>query len=83
MPLSLTRSLVDRILSGTMNAVTWQREPVFGLLHPIQVDGIEDRYLDPRSAWIDNNAYDVAARQLADQFAEKLNKHSSVLDSLA
>ena len=83
MPLSLTRSLVDRILSGSMDAESWQREPVFGLLHPIQVDGIEDRYLDPRSAWIDNNAYDVAARQLADQFAEKLNKHSSVLDSLA
>lgn len=82
MPLSLTRSLVERILSGAMDSCSWVRESVFGLWHPVQIDGIDGRYLDPSKAWNDTDAYNDAATRLAGQFKEKLKSHRAVLDSL-
>lgn len=68
MPLAHTRTMVRAALQGTLDAVSYQHDPVFGLAMPTACPGIARQYLDPRLAWGDATAWQVAACALATRF---------------
>jgi phosphoenolpyruvate carboxykinase (ATP) len=68
MSIKHTRALIDAALDGSLAKVEFQTEPFFGLSIPKEVPGIPAGVLDPREAWWDKAAYDVAAKKLAGMF---------------
>jgi phosphoenolpyruvate carboxykinase (ATP) len=63
-----TRALINAALDGSLAKVHYKTEPFFGLSIPTEVPGIPSEVLDPRQAWADKAAYDVAAKKLAGMF---------------
>lgn len=74
MKLSHTRKMLSEALSGRLNHVEYQDEPVFGLSIPSKITGIPGDILNPRNTWSDKEAYDKKANQLADMFTENFNQ---------
>ena len=69
-----TRAMVSAALEGALDGVPFKREPVFGLNIPASVPKVPAGILDPRGAWSDRLAYDVAAKRLAGLFAENFQR---------
>lgn len=78
MKLSYTRSMVRAALKGELNDVPTVVNEVFGLEIPVEVPGVPSEVLNPRHAWEDKAAYDVKAKELADQFRENFKKFGHV-----
>lgn len=66
--LPVTRALIQAALKGELDTVAYVAEPVFGLQVPATCPGVPDHLLQPRAAWTDVNAYDIAAQKLKMQF---------------
>jgi phosphoenolpyruvate carboxykinase (ATP) len=71
MPIAYTRALVDAALHGTLEGVTYEREPFFGLQVPASCPGVPSEILRPRGTWADGAAYDTKAREVAMLFWTK------------
>ena len=82
MPIGATRALLDAALEGALDAVEYREHPVFGFAVPVEVPGVDQALLDPRSTWHDPNAYDRKARELAAMFRENI-QHFDVSESIA
>ena len=70
MPIAATRTIVRAALSGALDATPTRTDPVFGFEVPVAIPGVEDGLLDPRSTWVDADAYDRTATELAEAFRE-------------
>jgi phosphoenolpyruvate carboxykinase (ATP) len=68
MPLADTRALVQAVLNGSLDGVSYTVDPVFGLKVPQTAPGVSSRLLQPRETWMDPVAYDAHARRLAGLF---------------
>lgn len=68
MAIAHTRALLRAALDGSLAHATFRPERFFGLMIPNHVPGIPDDVLDPRRAWADPAAYDLAAAELARRF---------------
>jgi phosphoenolpyruvate carboxykinase (ATP) len=68
MSIKHTRALLAAVLDGSLRDARFVRDPFFGLMLPQDVPGIPNAVLDPRQAWADKAAYDVAARDLVSRF---------------
>ena len=80
MPLSDTRRIINAILSGELEKVDFEKEPVFGLDVPIEIDGISSSLL-PRKAWKVSENYDAAAKSLVGKFRANFEKYMGGEDS--
>lgn len=76
MKLSHTRAMVRAALSGALDDVAYQTEPVFGLHVPTRCPGVPSEVLLPRGTWADGAAYDEQARKLAHMFVEHFDKYA-------
>jgi phosphoenolpyruvate carboxykinase (ATP) len=72
MDISLTRSIVTDVLSGTLNNTNMKKDPLFHFHFPA--------HLDPRSTWADGAVYDRAAKELATKFAQSFDTLFGSLD---
>jgi len=70
-----TRRMVDAALGGELTDTETRTDPIFGLHVPAQVEGVPDDLLNPRETWADQDAYDQAARKLADMFRDNFRKY--------
>ncbi len=77
MKLPYTRAIVRAALSGELDGVETQLDPIFGLAVPVSVSGVPDEILRPRSTWADPAAYDAAAARLAEMFRENFRNYDS------
>ena len=77
MKLSLTRRLVDAVLSGELNDARTRPDPVFGLAIPEAVDGVPGEVLRPWESWPDRAAYDIQAAKLAGMFVKNFEQYAS------
>ncbi len=66
--LKYTRSIIDAIHDGKLDSVQFEPHPVFGVLMPSECPEVPSEILDPRNTWNDKDAYDSAARELAQLF---------------
>ncbi len=74
MPLPYTRAMVNAALSGQLNNVPYETDPIFGLRVPQSCPGVPSEVLNPRDTWNDKDAYDRKARELAERFHENFEK---------
>ena len=80
MPIAATRTMLTAALSGVLDDAPSRLDPVFGLQVPLAVPGIDDDLLDPRSTWRDPDAYDRAARRLAQLFVDNFETRFADVD---
>jgi phosphoenolpyruvate carboxykinase (ATP) len=64
-----TRAMVRAALGGRLQDVPMRLDPIFGVEVPTEVPDVPAAFLDPRSTWADQVAYDRAAQKLAAMFA--------------
>ncbi|HSC26229.1 MAG TPA: phosphoenolpyruvate carboxykinase [Vicinamibacterales bacterium] len=70
MKIAHTRSMIRAALSGALDEVAYERDPIFNLDVPQTCPGVPAGVLKPRSTWRDPGAYDEQARRLARMFAD-------------
>ncbi|MBD3370687.1 phosphoenolpyruvate carboxykinase (ATP) [Candidatus Fermentibacteria bacterium] len=73
--LPLTRIMVNAVLSGKLDDVEFEQDPIFKLLYPKTCPGLpDDSILKPVNTWDDPEAYRRRAEKLASEFAEHFDK---------
>jgi len=77
MPIAATRALLSAALDGSLNSVTFRRDPNFGFEVPVAVPGVDPALLDPRSTWADPRAYDAQAARLVAMFSDNFARYES------
>jgi phosphoenolpyruvate carboxykinase (ATP) len=70
MTIAYTRAMIAAALTGALDAVRYQRHPIFNVEMPTTCPGVPDAVLDPRSTWNDATHYDTQARALARMFVD-------------
>ena len=73
--ISNTRALLNAALSGELDDVSTDTDPIFNLRVPKSCPGIDSNILNPRNTWPDSVAYDGAARRVRDMFRSNFKKH--------
>jgi phosphoenolpyruvate carboxykinase (ATP) len=77
MKIGYTRAMIDALLSGALNEVNYEPDPVFGVLVPQSCPGVPTEALKPRNTWPDAPAYDIQAQKLAKMFIENFQQFST------
>jgi phosphoenolpyruvate carboxykinase (ATP) len=70
----VTRSIIEAIQSGALDAVATQPLEGLNINIPVAVPGVDPKLLNPRAAWPDSAAYDAAATSLSNKFKENFKK---------
>ena len=65
-----TRALLDAALTGKLNGVAFEADPVFGFDVPTECPGVPSRILNPANTWSSRADYDHKYRALAARFIE-------------
>ena len=81
MKIAYTRAMITAALSGQLDAVQYQRHPVFNLDVPASCPGVPPEVLDPRGTWTDKAAYDAQAQKLARMFVENFKTNFADADA--
>ncbi|MEO5985532.1 MAG: phosphoenolpyruvate carboxykinase (ATP) [Candidatus Limnocylindria bacterium] len=76
MAIDHTRTMVRAALSGALDDVEYETDPVFGVDVPTSVPGVPGDILRPRATWPDPRDYDAKARQLAAMFADNFASYA-------
>ena len=63
-----TRAIIDAILDGSLESAEYEELPVFGLMIPKAVNGVNSKILNPRNIWSNPADWDVAAKNLGEKF---------------
>jgi phosphoenolpyruvate carboxykinase (ATP) len=69
MDIDHTRAMVRAAIDGRLDDVAMRTDPTFRVEVPTTCPDVPSRFLDPRSTWADQAAYDAAAEKLARMFA--------------
>ncbi|MDN5345210.1 MAG: phosphoenolpyruvate carboxykinase [Clostridia bacterium] len=82
MSLPYTRAMVRAALSGELDKVEYNRDPVFGFQVPAACPGVPAEILNPRHTWAEPEKYDAMARKLAGRFKENFAKFRDVPEAI-
>jgi phosphoenolpyruvate carboxykinase (ATP) len=74
MSIQYTRAMISAALDGSLATVETRPDPVFGFAVPVSCPGMPDEVLSPRTTWEEGEAYDAAARNLAQRFRANFDK---------
>ena len=74
MKLSYTRAMITAALTGELNEVEYEVDPIFNVNIPKSCPGVPSEILNPRNVWTDINAYEKQANILAQKFADNFAK---------
>lgn len=74
MSITATRACVRAVLDGSIEHRTFRVDPTFGFDVPVDLPGVPDTFLDPRTAWTDAARYDEQADKLAAMFIRNYDK---------
>lgn len=69
-----TRALLSAALSGELNKVKFNIDPIFGYEVPASCPNVPSEVLDPSSSWVDKAAYEKNYKELAKRFVENFTK---------
>jgi phosphoenolpyruvate carboxykinase (ATP) len=79
MKISYTRAMIDALLSGALNNVAYEPDPVFGVMVPQSCPGVPVEALKPRNTWPDASAYDEQALKLARMFDDNFQQYTDAV----
>jgi phosphoenolpyruvate carboxykinase (ATP) len=74
MDIDVTRAIVQAALSGGLEEVEYELDPLFHILVPRSCACVHSDILNPRNTWADKEAFDRRARKLAADFSEHFEK---------
>ncbi len=74
MKIAHTRATLDAVLSGELNGVTFEKDPIFGLAIPAECPGVPADVLRPNLTWSDQGAYNAQAKKLAQLFKDNFKQ---------
>ena len=77
MKISYTRAMIRAALSGALDQVMFDRDPVFNLDVPASCPGVPVEVLKPRNTWANAADYDAQAAKLAAMFVENFKTFES------
>ncbi len=72
-----TRKIINAILNGTLEDVSYTTLPVFNLSIPMEIEGVNPSLPDPRSAWETPGKWHEAALNLGKKFIDNFSKFTS------
>jgi len=70
MKIAYTRAMINAALSGALDTVGFDRDPIFNLDVPKSCPNVPVEVLTPRNTWTDPAAYDAQAKKLAQMFVD-------------
>jgi phosphoenolpyruvate carboxykinase (ATP) len=70
MKIGHTRAMIRAALSGALDSVKYEKDPVFNLDIPTSCPEVPAEVLRPRNTWADGAAYDAQAAKLARMFVD-------------
>ena len=73
-PLHMTRKIIRRIQAGELEHTETNKDPVFNLSIPIEVEDIPSSVLRPEQGWSDPEEYKKSAQELAASFHKQMKK---------
>jgi phosphoenolpyruvate carboxykinase (ATP) len=74
MDIDVTRSVVEATLTGGLDDVEYDEDPIFHILVPRSCSCVHDEILNPRNTWADKEAFDRRAQKLAADFCKHFDK---------
>ncbi|HVC20643.1 MAG TPA: phosphoenolpyruvate carboxykinase (ATP) [Vicinamibacterales bacterium] len=74
MKIGYTRAMVRAALSGQLDGVHYELDPVFNVEVPTSCPDVPSEVLRPRNTWTKPDEYDIQARKLARMFIENFKK---------
>jgi phosphoenolpyruvate carboxykinase (ATP) len=77
MSIQHTRALVRAALTGELDRVEYENDPVFRFAVPKTCPGVPSEVLRPRNTWADKGAYDSKAKHLAQLFVKNFAEYRS------
>jgi phosphoenolpyruvate carboxykinase (ATP) len=80
MPIKVTRALLNAALDGSLAQAEFRKDPNFGFMVPVAVNGVDSAILDPRATWNNKADYDATAGRLVDQFVENFAQFADHVD---
>jgi phosphoenolpyruvate carboxykinase (ATP) len=69
MDIAHTRAMVRAAIDGRLGGSRTRIDPNLGVEVPLSCPDVPSSFLDPRATWPDTDAYDLAARRLAEMFS--------------
>src|SRR5262245_38340682 len=70
MKIGHTRAMIRAALSGALDSVPYEKDPIFNLDIPTSCPDVPAEVLKPRNTWADGAAYDSQAAKLARMFVD-------------
>ena len=77
MRIAHTRAMITAALSGVLDNVSYETDPLFNLSVPTACPDVPSEVFKPRLTWKDQAAYDEQARRLARMFVENFKAFES------
>ncbi len=71
-----TRLIIDAIMNGSIDNQEDEMMPVFNLAIPVEISGIESKFLNPVKSWPEKGLWDKAARELAEKFIANFEQYT-------
>ena len=78
-----TRGIIDAILNGDVLKAPTKTIPIFNLVVPTALPGVDSGILDPRDTYADPKEWDEKAKDLAGRFIKNFKKYESNAAGLA
>ncbi len=78
--IAYSRAAVRAALSGALDDVRSEPDPIFSIAVPRCCPGVPDEVLQPRQTWADKDAYDAQARNLAGLFVQNFKEYAEEAD---
>jgi phosphoenolpyruvate carboxykinase (ATP) len=66
--------MINAVLSGVLDKVQFEHDPLFNLDLPTSCPGVPADVLKPRNTWKDGAAYDAQAKKLAGMFNDNFKQ---------
>ena len=77
MKIGYTRAMIRAALSGALDRVGYERDPIFNVDVPTACPDVAPEVLKPRNTWANGADYDAQASKLARMFAENFKEFES------
>jgi phosphoenolpyruvate carboxykinase (ATP) len=74
MDIDITRAIVHATLSGQLDDVEFDKDPMFHIQVPRSCPDVPSEILNPRNTWADKEAFDQRAQKLCSDFSAHFDK---------
>ena len=82
MSLKYTRAMVTAALTGALDNVKFELDPIFNVYVPTESPNVPAEILNPKNTWADKAEYDKTAKMLAARFTENFKKYTHMPENI-